>query len=67
MYEDWTKEELISKIRELRREIESLKDELEGEKIKNNSLEFKIEQELEPRLQAEKRRYDNWVTNPERW
>lgn len=49
-YDDWSKERLAWKCRELEREIEQLV----------------IDNELEPRLQMERRSYDAWVTNPER-
>ena len=31
-----------------------------------SSLQFKIRNELEPRIRSERRSYDNYVTNPER-
>jgi hypothetical protein len=40
-------------------ELTSLRNEVD-------SLNFKIRNELEPRIKSERRAYDNWVTNPER-
>lgn len=31
-----------------------------------DQLNFRIRNELEPRIKSERRAYDNWVTNPER-
>ena len=65
-YDDWLKERLAWKCRELEREIEQLKDELQSCKDEKDHLQFVIDNELEPRLKAERRSYDAWVTNPER-
>lgn len=65
-YDDWSKERLVWKCRELEREIEQLKDELQSCKDEKDHLQFVIDNELEPRLQMERRSYDAWVTNPER-
>lgn len=65
-YSDWSREELIWKIEQLEREIEELKIENKEQYSEISSLRFKVDNELEPRIQAERRRYDNWVTNPER-
>jgi Zn-finger protein len=40
-------------------ELTHLRDEV-------SSLNFKIRNELEPRIKSERRSYDNWVINPER-
>ena len=66
MYMDWTKEELIDKIRRLEETIDTLKRTNADVERENYSLKYTIRTELEPRINAEKRRYDNWVTNPER-
>lgn len=65
-YDDWSKERLVWKCRELEREIEQLKNELQSCKDEKDHLQFVIDTELEPRLQMERRSYDAWVTNPER-
>ena len=65
-YDDWSNERLAWKCRELEREIEQLKDELRSCKDEKDHLQFVIDNELEPRLQMERRSYDAWVTNPER-
>jgi len=58
--------DLLRNYRRLERKYEDLEN-------KNNKLydelyhaNFRIDQELEPRIRQEKRSYDNWVTNPER-
>lgn len=65
-YSDWSREDLIWKIEQLEREVEELKNENKEQYSEISSLRFKVDNELEPRIQAERRRYDNWVTNPER-
>ena len=65
-YFNWSREELIWKIEQLEREVEDLKNENKEQYSEISSLRFKVDNELEPRIQAERRRYDNWVTNPER-
>lgn len=65
-YDDWSKERLAWKCRELEREIEQLKNELQNCKDEKDHLQFVIDNELEPRLKAERRSYDAWVTNAER-
>lgn len=62
MYENWDKEELIRECRHLRNENEELRmrnNELEND---NSSLKFRVENELEPRIQNERQAYDRWVT-----
>lgn len=66
MYENWTKEDLIWKIRMLDNEIENLYYRIQDKDTEIDHLNFRIEQELEPRIQAERRAYDRWVTDPER-
>ena len=65
-YDDWSKERLAWKCRELEREIEQLKNELQSCKDEKDHLQFVIDNELEPRLKAERQSYDAWATNPER-
>lgn len=65
-FDDWSQEDLAWKCRELSDEIEELKRELSECRAERNSLEFKIDTELEPRLKVERASYDAWVTNPER-
>ena len=65
-FDGWSKEDLVQKCYDLEREIEGLKSQIEALDIERSHLQFKIDTELEPRLQSERRRYDNWVTNPER-
>jgi len=48
--------DIISDLREENRKLES----------KLDSAEYKIKNELEPRIKREERSYDNWVTDPER-
>lgn len=57
-YDDWSKERLAWKCRELEREIEQLKNELQGCKDEKDHLQFVIDNELEPRLKAERQSYD---------
>lgn len=66
MYNDWSREDLINKIKRLQNELddEKAKHRKIGEEMAH--LQFRVDNELEPRIAAEKRRYDNWVTNPER-
>ena len=59
-------EELRYEIRRLKRENEELKEDVNRWRDKFNSANFRIETELEPRIQREKRSYDNWATTPER-
>ena len=57
----------------LRYQIRDLKDKIQELEEENRNLDreldkakWRIRQELEPRVAAEKRSYDRWVTNPER-
>lgn len=45
--------------------IEKLQNDLIKSDDKLNSAEFRIHNELEPRIESEKRSYDNWVISPE--
>lgn len=64
MYEDWTKEELIRRIKQL----EWNKNDLEKQVIQQykeiNGLNLRIKQELEPRIRAEASAYDRWIADP---
>jgi len=59
-------EDLKWEIIRLKRENEELKTEVAKQRYKYDSAKFTIEQELEPRIEREKRSYDAWVTNPGR-
>jgi len=50
-------ERLRDKNERLEREVQVLRNSLE-------SAEFRIDQELEPRIKSEHRAYDNWATTP---
>lgn len=65
-FDDWSKEDLAWKCRKLTDENEDLRRENDRMRSENNSLEFKIQTELEPRIRRERHSYDMWVTNPER-
>ena len=65
-YDSWSKEDLAWKCRELERQVEDLEESVKRLKSENDHLEFRINNELEPRLQHERRAYDSWVTDPER-
>ena len=65
-YDGWSREDLIWKIGKITREKEDLEEKVKERDKEIYSLKFRISQELEPRIQAEKRAYDRWVTNPER-
>lgn len=55
--------ELVQRLRERIRDLEDENTQLRRE---YESADFRIRTELEPRIQAEGRRYDTWATNPER-
>lgn len=59
-------EELRCEIRRLKRENEELKEDVNHWRDMFDSAQFKIDTELEPRIQREKRSYDNWATSPDR-
>ena len=59
-------EELQYEIRRLKRENENLKEDVNRLRDNFDSAQFRIDTELEPRIQREKRSYDDWATNPER-
>lgn len=64
MYEDWTKEDLIWKIRELKNKIEDLEGEVRQKDSEIDHLNFVIETELEPRKRAEAHAYDLFISTP---
>jgi hypothetical protein len=65
-FDDWSKEDLAWKCRELCDQVEDLKSENGKQHGEIQHLKFRIEQELEPRIKAEGRSYDRWISNPER-
>ena len=42
--------------------LQKYREDFEKERDKRSSAEFRIENELEPRIKAEERAYDRWVT-----
>ncbi len=46
--------------------VQGLERDLAQAETKLSAAEFRIREELEPRIQAEGRRYDSWATSPER-
>lgn len=65
-YDNWSKEDLALRCRDLEREIERLKEENKRYYADREHYKYRIETELEPRIKSEKRAYDNYVTDPER-
>lgn len=65
-YDNWDKESLAQKCRELEDENEQLKNKIEKQYTENDHLKFLVDNELEPRIQAEHRAYDGWITSPDR-
>lgn len=63
-YIGWSQQDLIWKINQLEREKEDLQEENRDLRNEIAHLNFRIEQELEPRIRAEKRSYDFFVTTP---
>ena len=57
---------LYEVIRNLRAKNERLERELSTALTSLSNADFRIEQELEPRIKAERRSYDAWVTSPDR-
>lgn len=65
-FSDWSKDELEWKCIELERQVEDLEESIKRLKSENSHLEYRINNELEPRLKSERDSYDRWVTDPER-
>ena len=62
---DFKEEELRNTIIRLERRIEELETKNRRLDTELYSAEFKIRQELEPRIASEKRCYDSYITNNE--
>jgi predicted nucleic acid-binding Zn-ribbon protein len=58
--------DLLYEYRKLQRKYEELENDYRKLDLELDSANNKIRRELEPRIQAEKRAYDRWITNPER-
>jgi seryl-tRNA synthetase len=58
--------DLLCKYERLKRKYEELEERYNKLDLELDSANFRIRNELEPRIRAEKRAYDAWVTNPER-
>ena len=65
-YDDWSKEDLAYKCRRLEDEVEELRAKLREAELDLDSERVRIHNELEPRLKAERRAYDNYITDPSR-
>lgn len=61
-YDFYTREQLICEIDKLNQEIVSLRDQIKNERDMVDGLEFRIREELEPRLRREAASYDAWVS-----
>jgi predicted nuclease with TOPRIM domain len=57
---------LLRKYERLQRDYEKLQNDYNKKDNELYSANFKIETELEPRIQSERRSYDAWVTDPMR-
>ena len=62
--------DIEDKLRHMVERLQNKNERLEGEvQVLRDSLgsaEFRIDQELEPRIEAEGRAHDSWATSPER-
>lgn len=58
--------DLLYKYERLQRKCEDLEERCRKLDLELDSANNRIRSELEPRIQAERRAYDRWVTNPER-
>lgn len=58
--------ELKYDYRKLQNKYDELKEKYDKVDSDLYSANFKIRNELEPRIESEKRAYDLWVTNPQR-
>ena len=65
-YDNWNKEDLAWKCRQLEKEIETLKTKNEEYYDRMEHYRFRIENELEPLKRSAARAYDNYVTDPSR-
>lgn len=65
-HEDWPIEDLARHCRSLDGKIAQLQKELNRTEAERNSLQFRVDHELEPLIKAKNRSYDLWATNPER-
>lgn len=59
-------DDLLWEYRKLKREYEKLQQKCRASEDELHAANFRISQELEPRIKQEKRAYDNWLANPER-
>ena len=59
-------DDLLYDYKKLERNYDKLKEKYDKIDAELDSANFKIRNELEPRIQQERRSYDNWATNPER-
>ena len=59
-------EKLRNIIRDLKRKNERLESELSMSRSALDSAEYRIEQELVPRIKREEHAYDSWALSPER-
>lgn len=66
MYDNWSVEDLKWKIRELKGRISDLEEENRTKDQEIDHLRFRIENELEPLIRAQRNAYDRWVSDPER-
>ena len=67
MYDIEEKYEILTrKYEKLQREYENLKERFDKQYDELSHVNFRVKDELEPRIRAEKRAYDRWVTDPER-
>jgi FtsZ-binding cell division protein ZapB len=63
---EWLYKDLLYQYRERGYRIEELKRENNKLSRDLEKVEYRVRNELEPRIKQEQRSYDNWVTNPER-
>jgi len=59
-------ERLVDIIYKLQNEVARLNEELSNSQAALSSSEFRVKQELEPRIRREDQAYDMWVTSPSR-
>lgn len=63
-FDGWTKEDVVSAYNDLERENDQLKEKVRSLDARLSHSNYRIENELEPRIKAEKRAYDRYVTTP---